>query len=337
MLASPGVSSTALPLVDRQPFRDAPPDLELQSNGTSLDRSLGMPAQLMRSISVATWRSGRDNRGLFQLRTIRISSFPGFTTNSAAFHEPFPSTTSVSHEERLAAVARCLLGSGATSVLDLGCGSGDLIATLHAHSQLTRLVGLDIDPQAVAAARATLGVTGCDRDGRISVRCGSFEEPHDSLKGFGAAVMVETIEHVDPGRLSRVEEAVFGFAQPDLVLITTPNQEFNVLHGLAPGERRHWDHRFEWPRARFRQWARGVAGRRGYRARFIDIGPADPLLGSSTQMARFVRLAKASSRPASLTDTETELDRQVVLLYGPPREKERKQSNSRMSLESRRS
>lgn len=211
-----------------------------------------------------------------------------------------PSTTSASHEERLHTVARCLLDSGAATVVDLGCGTGELLAMLGAHSQLTRLVGLDINPQAVAAARATLGLAAREHDARLQVRCGSFDQPDAGLAGFDAAVMVETIEHVDPGRLSRVEEAVFGAMQPRLVLITTPNQEFNVLHGLGPGERRHWDHRFEWPRARFRQWAHGVAARRGYGVSFVDIGPADALLGSSTQMARFIYVAETSNESVRL-------------------------------------
>jgi small RNA 2'-O-methyltransferase len=165
-------------------------------------------------------------------------------------------------------------------VLDLGCGDGHLLARLAASSQFSRLVGIDIDPRAVATARATLALPTQGHDARTQVLCDSFEDPGHRWAGFDAAVMLETIEHVDPGRLSRVEEAVFETMQPGTVLITTPNQEFNVLHGLAPGERRHWDHRFEWPRARFRHWARGVASRRGYTVSFVDIGPADPDLGS---------------------------------------------------------
>lgn len=172
---------------------------------------------------------------------------------------------------------------------DLGCGTGDLLVRLAAQDTFTRLVGIDIDAAAVAAAQHTLA-----RRERVQVHCASFEAPDASLAGFDAAAMVETIEHIDPGRLSRVEDAVFGRMRPKLVLVTTPNQEFNVLHDLGPGERRHRDHRFEWPRARFRQWARGVAERNGYKARFIDIGPANPLLGSSTQMARFERTACAA-------------------------------------------
>jgi small RNA 2'-O-methyltransferase len=198
-------------------------------------------------------------------------------------------TPSVSdlHEARLRAVTSHLLQSGATTVLDLGCGDGHLLGRLAANSQFRRLVGIDIDPRAVATARAALALPTRGSHARTQVLCDSFEDPDHTWAGFEAAVMLETIEHVDPGRLSKVEEAVFEAMRPGIVLITTPNQEFNVLHGLAPGERRHWDHRFEWPRARFRHWARGVAFRRGYAVRFVDIGPADPVLGSSTQMARF--------------------------------------------------
>jgi small RNA 2'-O-methyltransferase len=204
-----------------------------------------------------------------------------------------PSSISDLHEERLHAVTSHLLQSGATTVLDLGCGDGHLLARLAATSQFSRLVGIDIDSRAIATARAALAAQG--RDARTQVLCDSFENPGHTWAGFDAAVMLETIEHVDPGRLSRVEESVFQTMHPGTVLITTPNQEFNVRHGLAPGERRHWDHRFEWPRARFRHWARGVASRRGYIVNFVDIGPADPFLGSSTQMARFSKLPAANA------------------------------------------
>lgn len=87
--------------------------------------------------------------------------------------------------------------------------------------------------------------------------------------------MLETIEHVDPGRLSKVERGVFGGMRPRTVLVTTPNQEFNVLHGVLPGRRRHPGHRFEWTRAQFRIWSSGVAGRNGYTVSFGDLGPTD--------------------------------------------------------------
>lgn len=225
--------------------------------------------------------------------------FDGSSVISRSLHSPAkapsandlspPVAASAAHEARLDAVAEALIASGARSVADLGCGSGDLLVRLAARHTFTTLLGIDVDPAAVAAAHDALSdLRGVPHE-RVQVHCASFETPDRNLAGFDAAAMVETIEHLHPGRLSRVEESVFGQMRPELVLVTTPNQEFNVLHGLRPGERRHRDHRFEWPRARFRQWARGVAGRNGYRARFVDIGPADPLLGASTQMARFER------------------------------------------------
>jgi small RNA 2'-O-methyltransferase len=118
----------------------------------------------------------------------------------------------------------------------------------------------------------------------------------DDLASFDAAVLVETIEHIDPQRLTAVERAVFGGYCPGLVLITTPNREYNVLHGLPEGALRHRDHRFEWTRAKFRSWSEGVAKRHGYRVVFDDIGPVDAELGSSTQMATFSRIAGAASQ-----------------------------------------
>lgn len=191
------------------------------------------------------------------------------------------------HIERLDAVVRALLDGGATSVLDLGCGPGELLLRLRGHPPFERLLGIDIDARALADARAVLGLNWLQPDPRLAVRLGSFEEVDAELKGFDAAVMLETIEHIPPGHLPRVERAVFACLQPRLVLVTTPNQEYNVLHGMAAGRKRHVGHHFEWTRAQFQHWANGVAQRHDYSVSFSDLGPPDPVRGSSTQMARF--------------------------------------------------
>jgi 3' terminal RNA ribose 2'-O-methyltransferase Hen1 len=191
------------------------------------------------------------------------------------------------HLHRLETVIRHLLDSGATSVLDLGCGPGELLQRLAMQAQFSRIVGIDIDQRVLEAARQNLGLGWPNPADRVQVRYGSFEESDGDLCGYDAAALVETIEHIDPGRLSRVERAVFAGMRPRTVLVTTPNQEYNVLHGMAPNRFRHRGHRFEWDRARFRQWAEGIASRHAYLVRFFDIGPPDPLRGSSTQMAGF--------------------------------------------------
>lgn len=193
------------------------------------------------------------------------------------------------HEERLDTIVRHLAACGARSVLDLGCGDGELLQRLAGNAQFERLLGIDIDDGALSAARRALGLGFPPASGRIEVRHGSFEAADAALSGFDAAALVETIEHIDPRRLARVELAVFRQMRPRIVLVTTPNQEYNVLHELAPGELRHPGHRFEWCRAKFRRWARGVGTRCAYDVAFFDIGPPDVMRGSTTQMARFTR------------------------------------------------
>ena len=83
---------------------------------------------------------------------------------------------------------------------------------------------------------------------------------------------------------------LFEFARPESVVLTTPNVEFNAkFQGLPAGRLRHRDHRFEWTRVEFVQWAQSVAGRFGYSVRFLPVGPEDSSLGAPTQMGVFTR------------------------------------------------
>ncbi len=82
---------------------------------------------------------------------------------------------------------------------------------------------------------------------------------------------------------------MFEFARPRVVIVTTPNRECNVKwETLEAGQFRHRDHRFEWTRAEFREWAERVAGRFGYCVEIRGIGEEDALVGGPTQMGVFV-------------------------------------------------
>ena len=110
------------------------------------------------------------------------------------------------------------------------------------------------------------------------------------MQGFDAAALVEVIEHLDPSRLGAFERVLFDGARPSTVVITTPNAEYNVrFEGLPSGSLRHRDHRFEWTRAEFREWAGRTAERHGYGVRFLAVGPEDDEVGSPTQMGVFGR------------------------------------------------
>ena len=74
-------------------------------------------------------------------------------------------------------------------------------------------------------------------------------------------------------------------------MLTTPNVEYNVTFaGLPAGRLRHRDHRFEWTRREFGDWAGAVADRHGYRVRFLPVGADDPEVGPPTQLAVFDKI-----------------------------------------------
>jgi len=103
-----------------------------------------------------------------------------------------------------------------------------------------------------------------------------------------ALAVIEVIEHLDVARLRAFERVLFEQAHPRVALITTPNSEYNArFESLPAGQFRHPDHRFEWTRAEFESWGRGIAERFGYAVRFEGIGEADASLGAPTQMAVF--------------------------------------------------
>ena len=125
---------------------------------------------------------------------------------------------------------------------------------------------------------------------RLELRQGALTYRDRSLEGFDAAAVVEVIEHLDQSRLDAFERVLFVHARPRVVVVTTPNVEYNVRFETLPaGMLRHRDHRFEWTRAEFDEWAEGVAHRRGYQVRFAPIGAEDPEVGAPTQMAVFRR------------------------------------------------
>lgn len=194
------------------------------------------------------------------------------------------------HEQRLEAVAAALVASGAQRVLDLGCGEGRLIARLLTEKQFAQIVGVDVSHWSLekASHRLKLDRMPPIQRARVALMQGALTYRDDRLNGHDAAALVEVIEHLDMPRLAAMERAVFEFARPGVVVITTPNVEYNVrFENLPAGKLRHRDHRFEWTRPQFREWADGVAARFGYSARFEDVGPLDAEVGAPSQMAVF--------------------------------------------------
>ncbi len=196
------------------------------------------------------------------------------------------------NEQRLGSVLAALKASGAARVLDLGCGEGRLLQVLLKEKQFTEIVGMDVSHRALEIARDRLHYDRLPplQKERIRLLHGSLIYRDQRLAGFDAAAVVEVIEHLDAARLAAFERVLFDCAKPKTVVITTPNREYNVKWETLPaGKFRHRDHRFEWTRAEFQDWANSVATRFGYNVRFLPIGPEESAVGSPTQMGVFER------------------------------------------------
>ncbi|MFE3291533.1 3' terminal RNA ribose 2'-O-methyltransferase Hen1 [Rhodococcus sp. NPDC059234] len=244
------------------------------------------------------WLGGHPESGLITSRYLAhrrelVASVVERLDDGATGEPDEPATTNVGLAQlRQDAVLATLENLGATRVVDLGCGEGKLLRELLARPAFTRIVGVDVSDAALRKAERRLGLGEMpdrQRD-RIAVLQSSATYRDRRLQGFDAVVLMEVVEHVDRSRLPALVRSVFGDMKPKVVLVTTPNADYNVLYpNLEPGAFRHPDHRFEFTRTQFESWAGEVTSGHGYDVTFTGIGELDPTHGAPTQMAVFTR------------------------------------------------
>uniref|UniRef100_A0A2K5Z9I8 Small RNA 2'-O-methyltransferase n=1 Tax=Mandrillus leucophaeus TaxID=9568 RepID=A0A2K5Z9I8_MANLE len=161
-------------------------------------------------------------------------------------------------------------------VADLGCGDTSLLRLLKVNPCIELLVGVDINEDKLRWRGDSLAPFMGDflkpRDLNLTIILyhGSVVERDSRLLGFDLITCIELIEHLDSGDLARFPEVVFGYLSPSMIVISTPNSEFNPLFPSVT--LRDSDHKFEWTRMEFQTWALYVANRYDYSVEFTGVG-----------------------------------------------------------------
>lgn len=194
--------------------------------------------------------------------------------------------------QRLEAVKNAVLASGASSVIDLGCGECRLTSLLLNEPQITRVTACDVSVSALekAAQRLHLDRMQTHRKNKLTLMQASLTYRDKRFEGYDCACVIEVIEHIEPMRIPAFERAVFEFAAPRTVILTTPNREYNTNYEhMKENALRHGDHRFEWTREEFKEWAKYICDKFGYECRISGIGDKDENAGTPTQMGVFTK------------------------------------------------
>lgn len=210
------------------------------------------------------------------------------------------------YRRRYAAVCELVKKHQAKKVLDFGCAEAKLLKVLISQetlSQLEEVVGVDINRALLEENKFRIQPLTSDylrprsHPFKVSLYQGSISEADERFVDFDLIACIELIEHLEPDVLNSMPEAVFGQLSPKVVIVTTPNVEFNVLFPDLKGFR-HYDHKFEWTRAEFEEWANFQASKYHYTVTFDGIGPGPEgteQLGCCSQVAVFERISSSAT------------------------------------------
>ncbi|XP_036375860.1 small RNA 2'-O-methyltransferase [Megalops cyprinoides] len=197
-------------------------------------------------------------------------------------------------------------------VVDLGCADCRLLWKLKYHRDTEVLVGVDINSAVIRQKMYALApfpseyLQPGDKPLTIELYQGSVIEKEPRTKGSDLVSCLELIEHLPFAEVERFSEVLFGYMAPAAVIVSTPNADFNPLLPGCSGFR-HIDHKFEWTRAEFQNWALDVCGLYGYVVEFTGVGkaPCNENVGFCSQIGVF---HKDISRSNSFLGTENRDD-----------------------------
>ncbi|KAM0751492.1 hypothetical protein T439DRAFT_312777 [Meredithblackwellia eburnea MCA 4105] len=133
---------------------------------------------------------------------------------------------------------------------------------------------------------------------RTEIWSGSLEVYNEAFDGLDAVVATEVIEHLTPTALNKFSSVVLGVYQPRIVIVTTPNHDFNPYFIASSSEEeaahrfldpsgrtsrvfRDSDHQFEFTQDEFKQWADQAASDNDYRVSYSGVGSLKHYFGKA--------------------------------------------------------
>ncbi|KAJ8299994.1 hypothetical protein KUTeg_021513 [Tegillarca granosa] len=224
-------------------------------------------------------------------------------------------------------------------VVDFGCAECGLSRFLKDIESLEKISFIDIDKVLLDLNKFRIKPLTYDylhnRKNPLTIRIyeGNVTEIDPCIMGFEAVTMIEFIEHLVSEDLEKVISAVFGCLNPRLVVMTTPNYEFNQLFPSYPSFR-HYDHKFEWTRKQFQEWCSDICRHNNYSVQFEGIGngpDGSENLGTCSQAAIFVN-GKTSPKP-TYNDIKPTLYNLVAESIYPHEEENDLSLRARLNLE----
>lgn len=217
-------------------------------------------------------------------------------------------------KQRVEYALKHIYESGASTLVDFGCGSGSLLDSLMNYpTSLEKIVGVDISRKGLTRAAKVLHsklaaksdtLTATSSLKSVVLYDGSITVFDHRLYRFDIGTCLEVIEHMEEDQAHLFGDVVLGHFCPKILIVSTPNYEYNPIlrkgttstkeekeddttDSLA-GKFRNFDHKFEWTRSQFNCWASELAARHNYNVEFSGVGGSgDVEPGFASQIAVF--------------------------------------------------
>jgi hypothetical protein len=162
---------------------------------------------------------------------------------------------------------------------------------------LTTALGVDIDEELIQETihrlRKNVGYQRSKELPNIFIQLwnASLTVFNPRFRMADTVVATEVIEHLDDDELHSFSTVVFGAYHPTVVVLTTPNYDFNKYFDPPVNDEerrttrfkdptgrtdrifRQADHRFEWTMDEFQVWCNHIAATYGYEVEFSGVGP----------------------------------------------------------------